>query len=161
MATVDAIVMGRNTFEQVLGFAAWPYGGTPVYVLNRLLSRLPARVPGPVTLHSAPPRELAALAWNRGHGRLHVDGGLTIQGFLREGLIDEITITVIPILLGGSRPLFGPLPHGLSLRHLGTRDYPFGFVQSRYALDSPAGQAGPRTPPRSLSWRSWTTWRCC
>ncbi len=139
MAGIDAIVMGRHTFETVLAFDPWPYGETPVHVLSTTLRSLPATAPACVRLHSCTPAELAALAWHHDQRRLHVDGGRTIQGFLAAGLLAEITITVIPVLLGAGRPLFGTLPSGdLWLTPLATRAYPFGFVQNHWAIQGSA-----------------------
>lgn len=132
MASVDALVMGRRTFETVLAFPEWPYGEKPVYVLSQTLTALPPRLPPSVTLHALAPEALVALARERGHRRLYVDGGATIRAFLAAGLIDELTVTVIPVLLGSGRPLFGELPADVWLEHAETLSYPFGFVQSRY-----------------------------
>jgi len=135
VASVDAIVMGRHTFERVLSFDTWPYGDVPLYVLSASLQSLPTGTPCTVRLHTCAPRELAALAWRQGHRHLYVDGGQTIQRFVADGLLDEITITVIPVLLGAGRSLFGPLPQSaVWLQHLASRVFPFGFVQNRYAL---------------------------
>jgi dihydrofolate reductase len=104
MARVDAIVMGRRTFEKVLGFGAWPYE-KPVYVLTRAAylesaSEKARVVPG------GPP-DVVEYARAHGHTRLYVDGGRTIQSFLEHDLIDEMIITTIPIVLGSGIPLFG------------------------------------------------------
>jgi len=131
-ATIDALVMGRNTFEQALKFPSWPYGSTPVYVLSSSLTVLPISAPESVELHSGSPESIVSLSEQRGHRRLYVDGGKTIQGFLKCGYITEITITVIPILLGTGTSLFGALPRDVRLKHISTTTYPFGFVQSTY-----------------------------
>lgn len=136
MSTVDAIVMGRHTFELALSFESWPYEDTPLYVLSTTLRSLPATSPSTVSLHSCTPRELAALAWSRDHRSLYVDGGQTIQGFVAAGLLAEITITVIPVLLGSGRTLFGALPSSdVWLKLLSSHTFPFGFVQNRYAFE--------------------------
>lgn len=135
MSRIDALVMGRQTVEQVLGFDSWPYEERHhVYVLSRSLAALPPGTPASVSLHAGPPQALLAQARERGHRSLYVDGGQTIQAFLAEDLIDELTITTIPVLLGRGRPLFGPLGARPEqwLQHVETRAYPFGFVQSRY-----------------------------
>ena len=134
MASIDALVMGRATFELALTFDSWPYERTPVYVLSRRLSSLPAGTPGTVTLLSGTPSDVVAHALSRGHRSLYIDGGDTIRGFLSAGLITDITITVIPVLLGAGRPLFGALAGDIKLEHLHTRAFPFGFVQSTYAV---------------------------
>ncbi|WP_418315604.1 dihydrofolate reductase family protein [Piscinibacter sakaiensis] len=133
-ASVDALVMGRASFEQVLGFADWPYGDKPVHVLSRSLQRLPVGLPGSISLLDMAPQQVVQLAADAGHRHLYVDGGQTIQAFLAAGLISEMTITVIPVLLGSGIRLFGAVPCDIPLRLLSAKAYPFGFVQSRYAL---------------------------
>jgi dihydrofolate reductase len=83
---------------------------------------------------SAAPREVVQRLAEHGFGHLYVDGGRTIQGFLREGLIHQLILTKIPILIGTGIPLFGPLPHDIRLRHLETRQFENGLVQSRYEV---------------------------
>jgi dihydrofolate reductase len=133
-ASVDALVIGRVSFETVLQFPEWPYGSKPVYVLTRSLIRLPPNVPGSVQLLTTVPEEVVRFCEARGHQHLYIDGGKTIQGFLSAGLIDELTITVIPVLLGEGIPLFGKLPSDLRLKHVFAHPYPFGFVQNHYAV---------------------------
>lgn len=134
MINIDALIMGRNTFEQVLTFDEWPYKTTPVIVLSRHLKVLPKDTPATVSLSSKNPKDLVKQLYTKGLNRLYIDGGLTIQSFLVAGLIDEITITVIPVLLGSGKPLFGLLPEDLQLEHIGTKIYDFGFVQSTYRV---------------------------
>ncbi len=134
MATVDALVMGRNTFEQVLTFDEWLYGSTPVVVLSRTLGALPPAAPASVSLSREAPADLVARLSAEGARRLYIDGGRTIQGFLAAGLIDDLTITVIPILLGAGKPLFGPLLADVHLAHVSTQVYDCGFVQHSYRV---------------------------
>lgn len=136
MSSVDAIVMGRNSFDQVLKFDEWPYGTTHVYVLSRTLNELPSGSPDTTSLHNCSPGDLAQLAFQRGHRNLYIDGGVTVQSFLSADLLSEITITVIPVLLGEGRSLFGKLPKAdLKLKLESSKSYPFGFVQNRYVVD--------------------------
>jgi dihydrofolate reductase len=134
MATVDALVVGRKTYETVLSFDTWPYGEKPVYVLStRALAPAP---PGAVVERmSGAPAELVAQLAARGIGHVYVDGGVTIQGFLQAGLIQRLIITRIPVLLGAGIPLFGALARDITLRHIGTRQYASGLVQSEYVVD--------------------------
>lgn len=132
MASVDVLLMGRKTFDTVCGFAEWPYGDQPVVVLSRSLSALPAGVPASVSLTAGAPDEVAEELGARGHRRVYLDGGETIQAFVAAGLVDEITVTRVPVLLGEGRPLFGPVASDQRWRHVDTRSWPFGFVQSRY-----------------------------
>ena len=134
MADVDVLVMGRNTFDQVLGFESWPYGAMPVVVLSHRDILVPLHLPPVVTASRETPAELVAGLTARGAGKVYVDGGLTIQSFLAAGLIDDVTITTIPVLLGAGKRLFGPLPSAVRLVHEGTRTFDFGFVQSRYRV---------------------------
>lgn len=134
MATIDALVMGRNTFEQVLSFPNWPYGDKPVVVLSRKPLAIPPALAATVSASRETPVALVERLSAQGLRRLYIDGGLTIQGFLREGLVDELTITVIPLLLGAGRPLFGALPGEIRLELQSSRSYDCGFVQSRYRV---------------------------
>jgi dihydrofolate reductase len=131
MASVDAIVMGRNTYEVCLGFKEWPYD-KPVFVLStRPIERPKARNAVVERMHGNPAqivRELAA----RGFTHVYVDGGITIQRFLNEGLIQRLIVTRVPVLIGAGIPLFGPLPHDVRLRHVETRQYKSGLVTSEY-----------------------------
>jgi dihydrofolate reductase len=135
MASIDAIVLGRHTFDQVLRFDPWPYGVTPVYVLSRAPVPIPVALTSTVHSFQGTVESLVELLGAQGFRQLYVDGGLTIQAFLRSGLLDEITITTVPVLLGAGRPLFGPLPHDVALTLTQSRAYEFGFVQSTYRVD--------------------------
>jgi dihydrofolate reductase len=133
MATVDALVIGRNTFETVLTFATWPYGEKPVFVLSR--RTLPAAPLGAVVERmSGDPADVVSQLSARGVHHVYVDGGITIQRFLQAGLIQRLIITRIPVLLGAGIPLFGTLQRDIVLRHVGTRQYASGLVQSEYVV---------------------------
>ena len=134
MDTVDIIVLGRNTFELVLTFDTWPYGGKKVVVLSSKLSAVPLHLVDDVEWLSLPPQRLVGRLAAQGATHLYVDGGKTIQGFLNAGLIDELTITRVPILIGTGGPLFGPLDHDVRLTHIATRQFENGFVQSKYRV---------------------------
>jgi dihydrofolate reductase len=134
--SVDALVIGRKTFETVLGFDKWPYGKKPVFVLStRSLSPAPA---GAAVEHlSGEPLEIVSRLEARGIAHVYVDGGITIQRFLRAGLIQRLIITRVPVLIGDGIPLFGRLPHDLHLRHIATRHFSSGLVQSEYEVAGP------------------------
>ncbi len=134
MSTVDAMVIGRHTFEKVLTFGGWPYQGTPVVVLSSRPLEFPARLAGSVDAMTAEPAEVVKRLAERGAKHLYVDGGRTIQRFLEAGLIQQLIITRIPILIGRGLPLFGPLTRDVRLWHVETRQYPSGLVQSRYEV---------------------------
>lgn len=133
MATVDALVIGRHTFDTVLAFDPWPYGKKPVFVLST--HALPPSPHGAVVEHlSGAPAEIVSLLATRGIEHIYVDGGITIQQFLQAGLIQRIVVTRVPVLIGAGIPLFGPLQNDIILRHIRTQQYASGLVQSEYAV---------------------------
>lgn len=144
MATVDAIVIGRKTYEAVLAFDEWPYGQKPVIVLTRH-PLAPAPRGAVVEVRSGDPRAILSELGSRGLANVYVDGGLTIQAFLRAGVIQRLVVTRVPVLIGEGRPLFGMLPADVHLRHIATRTFASGLVQSEYRVDGGPGQAAP--PP--------------
>jgi dihydrofolate reductase len=132
MASVDALVIGRNTFETVLAFAVWPYGDKRVVVLSSRPVDLSVVHGGIVEQMAGPPAEIVSNLAASGARHLYVDGGITIQQFLRAGLIHRLIITRVPVLLGDGIPLFGTLPHDIQLRHVATQHYPSGLVKTEY-----------------------------
>ena len=132
--SVDALVIGRKTFETVLAFETWPYEGKPVFVLS---SRpLAAAPPGAqVERLSGQPAAIVTQLEARGIRHIYVDGGSTIQQFLAAGCIDRLVITRVPVLIGSGISLFGPLPHDLVLKHVATRQFAGGLVQSEYVTE--------------------------
>jgi dihydrofolate reductase len=134
IAGVDAIVIGRKTFQKVLTLGPWAYGDKRVVVLSSRPVDLSAAVGGVVEQMAGPPAEIVSRLAASGAHQLYVDGGITIQGFLRAGLIQRLIITRVPVLIGEGVPLFGALPHDVRLRHVATRHYPTGLVQSEYHI---------------------------
>ena len=138
MDSVDTLIMGRKTFEQVLTFGPWHYGDTPVVVLSHNPLTIPSHLPDTVSHSSESPQVLLERLSGQGVKHVYVDGGSTIHGFLAESLIDEITITSVPIALGDGIPLFGPMKKDLKLIHVSTKAYDFGFVQTTYQVKKDA-----------------------
>lgn len=135
METVDALIIGRNTYETVLGFDSWPYGEKPVFVLStRPLAAAPAGAR--VVQLSGDPLKIVADVEARGISHVYVDGGITIQKFLRSGLIQRLIITRVLVLIGEGISLFGALPRDIQLEHVTTRHYPSGLVQTEYRIAS-------------------------
>ncbi|GAA4468985.1 dihydrofolate reductase family protein [Novipirellula rosea] len=134
MSSVDVLVMGRKTFEKVRSFGDWPYGDTNVVVMSRTPVAFPADFPKCVTHSSETPADLHRRLSGDGAKHLYIDGGNTVRRFLNAGLIDEITLTVIPVLIGDGIPLFGPLEKDIKLTHLTTKIFDCGFVQTKYAV---------------------------
>lgn len=134
IASVDTIVMGRNTFETVLGLGPWPYENKRVVVLSSRPIDLAAGGGAIVEQMAGPPDQIVAQLAASGARHIYVDGGITIQQFLRAGLIQRIIVTRVPVLIGDGIPLFGSLPHDVRLRHITTRYYPSGLVTSEYHI---------------------------
>ncbi len=134
MQSVDALVMGRNSFEKVVTFGHWPYGNTPVTVLSSSEIAFPDNVPASVRHSSESPTELCQRLHLEGVRHIYVDGGNTIQRFLSAGLVNEITLTVIPIILGDGIRLFGSTNDDIPLKCTGAQAYDSGFVQLKYAV---------------------------
>jgi dihydrofolate reductase len=135
IATVDTIVMGRKTFETVLSFGVWPFTKRVVVLSSRPLDLSAATGRGgTVEQMGGEPAEIVERLAGSGAESLYVDGGVTIQRFLRAGLIDRLIVTRVPVLIGDGIPLFGSLPRDVRLRHVATRTYPSGLVQTEYAI---------------------------
>ncbi|TFV95555.1 dihydrofolate reductase [Algoriphagus kandeliae] len=139
MAQVDALLMGRNTFETVCGFDIdWPYE-KPVFVLSNTLKQIPEPFHDKAILVSGPLQKVLDEIHEQGYHRLYIDGGKTIQSFLREDLIDEMTITTIPILLGSGISLFGELPKPLLFECVSSQIFLGKIVQSHYVRKRHSG----------------------
>ena len=134
MASVDAIVIGRNTFEIVLGFDPWPYGDKRVVVLSSRPLDLSVVRGGRVEQRAGDPATIIADLAADGAANLYIDGGITIQRFLRAGVIERLIVTRVPVLIGEGIPLFGSLDRDIRLSHVATRSYPSGLVQSDYRI---------------------------
>jgi dihydrofolate reductase len=134
IASVDALVIGRNTFETVLAFPEWPYGKKRVVVLSSRPIDFSAVRGGVVEQMSGAPAEIVAKLATTGAHHLYVDGGLTIQRFLRAGLVQRLIITRVPVLIGEGIPLFGTVPHDIRLHHVSTQNYSSGLVKSEYEV---------------------------
>ena len=132
MQEIDAIVMGRTTFEVVCNFGGeWPYP-KPVFVLSHTLKAIPPQLAQQVTLTKGSPQEVLSQIHQKGYEKLYIDGGQTVQRFLQADLIDELRITTIPILLGGGFPLFGDLPSPLEFEHVESKVFLHQIVQDWY-----------------------------
>jgi dihydrofolate reductase len=134
IASVDALIIGRKTYETVLPFHEWPYGDRLVVVLSSRPLDFSRVRGGHVEQMSGSPSEIYSRLSARGVKHVYVDGGITVQGFLRAGLIQRITITRVPVLIGEGIPLFGSLPHDVGLRHIATQTYASGMVKTEYEV---------------------------
>lgn len=130
MAQTGALLMGRATYDVVAGFdGPWPYGDTPVLVATT--RPLEPKVPT-VRAVSGTPRELLAAVREVTDGGVYLDGGTLIREFLDEGLVDELTVTVVPVVLGAGAPLFAGVTRRRALRLVSERAFPSGLVQLVY-----------------------------
>jgi dihydrofolate reductase len=136
-SSIDTVVMGRHTYEFALTFKEWPYRGKRVVVLSSGHPTSFTALADGVDGISSSPEDLVSRLASQGSRHAYIDGGKTIQGFLRAGLIRHITITRIPVLIGVGIPLFGPTAHDIHLRHVRTTTFDNGFVQSTYMVPSP------------------------
>ena len=134
--SVDALVIGRGTFETVLAFPAWPYGSKPVFVLSSRPLDLAAARGAVLEQMAGEPADVLSRLEARGLRHVYVDGGITIQRFLRAGLIQKIVITRVPVLIGSGIALFGALEKDIRLEHVATLQYPSGLVSSEYRVRS-------------------------
>ncbi|WP_349827777.1 dihydrofolate reductase family protein [Brevibacterium litoralis] len=141
MHSVDAVVMGRKTFETIAPMDDWPYLDRPMHVISTTLPQAPEPEADPrITVHRSPEAAVAALE-AAGHRRVYADGGATVRWFLRAGLVEDLTLSQVPVLIGDGPTLFGPLGGDVDLEHLDTRVLGGGMVQTTYRVVS-----GP-TPP--------------
>ena len=133
--SVDAIVIGRNTYEVVLKFPGWHYGKKRVVVLSsRKLDFSPLPKTARIEQMSGEPAEIVKQLESSGTKSVYLDGGITIQRFLNVGLVDRMIVTRVPVLIGEGIPLFGPVPRDIQLRHVGTKEYKSGLVTSEYEV---------------------------
>ena len=131
ISRIDAVVIGRGTFDKVITFPSWPYE-KKVFVLSTRIRKVPAQLKGKVTVLSMKPGALLNYLSDEGFANIYVDGGKVIQSFLKEDRIDEMIVTKVPVLIGSGIPLFGELDKDLPFKHVRTKVYSNGLVKSRY-----------------------------
>jgi len=135
METVDGLVMGRGSYQNVLTFGAWPYQ-KPVIVMSQSLtpSDIPDVLRDRVRLSDRTPAQMMQQLEAEGWNRAYVDGGKIVQSFLNAGLIQDMTLTHVPILIGDGIPLFGRLTKDIDLKHVETRSFLSGLVSTKYRV---------------------------
>lgn len=133
MDTVDAIVMGRNTYELVLKMGGWQYP-KPVVVLSSRDFEPSTAIAETIVRSGGAPADVVQFCAARGWNSLYVDGGVTVQRFLAAGLVERLIVTRVPVLIGKGLPLFGTVPQDIGLEHQRTEAYADGLVQSEYRV---------------------------
>ena len=131
MKRIDGLIMGRNTFEVVLQFGEWPYT-KPVFVLSKTMKKIPDTFKGKAELIYGNLKTIVEELKSKGFNNLYIDGGKTIQSFLKQDMIDELIITRIPIILGSGISLFEEMDSELKLEHVETKILNNTLVKSRY-----------------------------
>jgi dihydrofolate reductase len=118
MKRIDGIIMGRNTFEKILemNLNEWQYT-KPVFVLSSKLKEMPNELKGKAEIINDGIENILEKLRNRNMDNFYIDGGKTIQSFLKKDLIDEMIISTIPIILGDGIPLFGKINKEIKFRH--------------------------------------------
>lgn len=129
MRRTAAILMGRNTYETAAGFDRWSYGITPVYVAT---SRPLRPKTATVTAVRGTPDDMLETVRRHIDGDLYLDGGALIRAFAERSLIDEITITLVPVILGDGEALFAGIKKRQKLRLTEATPYANGLVQLQY-----------------------------
>jgi dihydrofolate reductase len=127
-AGVDALVMGRRTYDTARGFPSWPYGGKRCVVLTHD----PPEARHGEQFHAGPPLPLLEQLHADGIRHIYVDGGAVIRQFLASDLIDDFTLSIVPVLLGDGIRLFEDGGPGKRLRLEASQAFPSGLVQTRY-----------------------------
>ncbi|AJI94292.1 hypothetical protein BD65_798 [Yersinia ruckeri] len=135
MDSIDVVIMGRKTFEKILTFPEWPYE-KPAIVMSRTLGEMaiPDHLQQRVQVTTLKPRALMASLSKIGWKRAYIDGGQTIQSFMRKGLIEDLAITLIPILIGQGISLFGAVTEDIDMKLISSKTFPSGLVHHRYRI---------------------------
>lgn len=130
MGSVDTLLVGRATYDTVLGFDEWPFDGKRVFVRTRR----PESPRHDERFVRGEPLELLETLARAGARHVYVDGGETIRAFVRDGALDSLTLSIVPVVLGSGRRLFeAPLPTTRLVLE-DARTYASGLVQMRYRV---------------------------
>lgn len=131
ISSIDAIVMGRKTFDFVADVIPWPYE-KKVFVLSNTLLEVPPVLIDKVEIIRGDLKEIVKKLNKQGYKNLYIDGGKTIQSFLKKNMIDELTISTLPIVLGEGIPLFVSREGIIEFQHCSTVVFDGGLVKSHY-----------------------------
>jgi dihydrofolate reductase len=138
IGSVDCMIMGRKCMETISGFnlepEQWPYGDIKIYVLSNSVKVAPENVNNKVKMYSGDILDLMNQLESDGYKHAYIDGGTTITSFLNHQLINEITITKAPIILGDGLPLFGKINAKIKLEKSEAITFPNDFIQIKYSV---------------------------
>ena len=138
MSSIDCMVMGRKCMDTIsnmnLTAEQWPYGDIKIMVLSNSLKEAPENLKGKVEMYSGDLHQLISNLEEKGFKHAYIDGGTSIQNFINLKLIDEITITRIPVLLGEGISLFGKTFKDIKLEHARANTFPNDFIQVKYKV---------------------------
>ncbi|MEH6404404.1 MAG: dihydrofolate reductase family protein [Sneathiella sp.] len=133
--SVDVIVMGSRSFKTVLGFGGWHYLKPTVILSNSMSTKdIPAELRDKIEISNLKPVKLMEMLQQRGCKRVYVDGGAVVQSFMRLGLIQDMKITLIPILIGEGIKLFGKLDGDIDLKVESVNHFKSGLITTHYTV---------------------------
>jgi dihydrofolate reductase len=138
MKSIDCMIIGRKLMEVLSNFnlttEQWPYGNTRIIALSNTIKESPSNLKNKVEMYSGSISELIIKLEQDGYKHAYIDGGTTITTFLNLQLINEITLTLAPVLLGSGMPLFGKLSKQINLEDAQATAFPNNFIEIKYKV---------------------------
>ena len=138
MDSVDCMIMGRKCMEMISSMnltpEQWPYGDVRIVVLSNTVKEPPENLRGKIEMYSGDIQELIIKLESSGFKHAYIDGGTTITSFINLDLVDEMTITKAPVLLGEGIPLFGKINKRINLEEANASVFPNNFIQIKYTV---------------------------
>ena len=139
ISSVDCMVMGRKCMEVIaamnLNDEQWPYGDIRIVVLSNTLKEVPESLQGRVEMYGGDIKKLMVKLESEGFKHAYIDGGMTIQTFINLELINEMTITRAPVLLGEGVSLFGKTAKDIALKQSSVKSFANDFIQEFYRVN--------------------------
>jgi len=139
IGSVDCMIMGRKCMEMISSMnltpEKWPYGNVHIVVLSHSIKEPPKNLSDKVEMFSGEIHDLVRKLENKGFKHAYIDGGSTITSFLNLKLINEMTITKAPVLLGEGIPLFGKIDDYIKLEKSEATVFPNDFIQIKYSVN--------------------------
>jgi len=139
MDSVDCMIIGRKCMEMISSMnitpEQWPYGDVRIVVLSNTVKKPPENLSGKIEMYSGDIQDLIIKLESSGFKHAYIDGGSTITSFINLELINEMTITKAPVLLGGGKPLFGKINKNVKLENAKASSFPNDFIQVKYSVN--------------------------